>query len=71
VAERLARGSLSRDRGDVQSLNLLALIAVRRGESARGASLLRRSLDIAPFDREASEILANLEEANDEKASGN
>jgi hypothetical protein len=69
VAEQLAQAALSRDRADVQSLNLLALIALRRGEPARGAGLLRRALGIAPFDHEASEILAHLEEANDEKAS--
>ncbi len=61
-AERLARQRLARARDDVPSLNLMALIAFARGEPKQGLRLLRRALRIQPFDREAAELLADLEE---------
>jgi hypothetical protein len=63
TATRLSRELLARDRDDVPSLNLLALIALNRGELAAGAQLLHRALGIAPFDHEATGILAHLEES--------
>jgi hypothetical protein len=62
-AARLSRELLTREREDVRSLNLLALIALEQGELARGAGLLHRALGIAPFDHEATTILAHLEES--------
>ena len=61
-ATRLSRELLARDRDDVQSLDLLALIALRRGELVQGATLLHRALGIAPFDSEATGLLAHLQE---------
>jgi hypothetical protein len=61
-ATRLSHELLARDRDDVQSLNLLALIALRRGELVQGATLLHRALGIAPFDSEATGLLAQLQE---------
>ncbi len=62
AAERLARQRLVRSRDDVPSLNLMALIALQRGEPTQGLAFLRRALRVEPFDREATQILANLEE---------
>jgi hypothetical protein len=61
-AERLAGARLSDEREDVRSLNLLAQIALRRGEDARSLSYLRRALRARPSDPEAQRLLANLEE---------
>jgi hypothetical protein len=61
-AARLSRELLTRDGDDVSSLNLLALIALRRGELVSGATLLHRALGIAPFDSEATGLLARLQE---------
>jgi hypothetical protein len=62
AAEGLARQRLASERDDVGSLNLLALIALRRGEAEQGLGLLRRALRVQPFDPEATQLLANLEE---------
>lgn len=62
-AEQLARAALKGDREDVRSLNLMALIAVRRGQADEGIGFLRRALRARPFDREATELLAQLEES--------
>jgi len=62
AAQRIAKMELSRDRHDVPSLNLLALIALRRGELVQGTMYLRRALAIAPYDNEATQTLAHLEE---------
>lgn len=61
-AERLARARLSREHDDLKSLNLLAQIALRRGEAQRGLDYLRRALRAQPSDPEAQSLLANLEE---------
>lgn len=63
AAQQLARRALQADRDDVRSLNLLALIAVRRGEAGEGVGFLRRALRARPFDPEATELLAKLEES--------
>jgi tetratricopeptide (TPR) repeat protein len=63
TAERLAQERLRADRDDVGSLSLMAQVALRRGENAEGLGLLRRALDIRPFDEEATRLLAQLEES--------
>lgn len=63
AAERLAQERLGADRDDVGSLNLMARVALQRGEAAQGLAFLRRALRVRPFDHEATEILANLEES--------
>ncbi|HKO48708.1 MAG TPA: hypothetical protein VJV79_13345, partial [Polyangiaceae bacterium] len=50
VAQQLARQGLTSDRDDVRSLNLMALIALRRGEASQGLVFLRRALIARPFD---------------------
>jgi hypothetical protein len=62
AAERLARAQLGADRDDVGSLNLMARVALRRGEARQSLEFLRRSLRVRPFDHEATELLATLEE---------
>ena len=63
IAQQLARQALKGDRDDVRSLNLMALIALRRGEAGEGVGFLRRALRVRPFDPEATELLAKLEES--------
>src|SRR6185369_12977664 len=63
LAQQLARRALKGDRDDVRSLNLMALIALRRGDAGEGVGFLRRALRVRPFDPEATEILAKLEES--------
>jgi tetratricopeptide (TPR) repeat protein len=63
TAERLAQERLRADHDDVGSLSLMAQVALRRGKSAQGLRLLRRALDIRPFDEEATRLLAKLEES--------
>jgi len=63
VAQQLAEQGLAGDREDVHSLNLLALIALRRGEANQGLGFLRRALSVRPFDPEATQLLAKLEES--------
>lgn len=62
TAQRIASTELSRDRHDLSSLNLLALIALRRGQLLQGTMYLRRVLAIAPYDSEATQTLAHLED---------
>ena len=61
-AERLSERLLARDSDDVRSLNLLAQIAMRRGQPESVVHFLRRALRVAPFDAEANQLLANLQE---------
>jgi hypothetical protein len=62
-AARISSELLARDGSDVRSLDLLALVALRRGQLTHGATLLRRALGIAPFDQETTEILDHLQES--------
>jgi hypothetical protein len=59
-ARTVAEERLARDADDVRSLNLLALIALRRGDVAYGLSLADRALNVDPFDAEATSILDRL-----------
>jgi len=63
VAQQLARQGLAWDHEDVRSLNLMALIALRRGDVSQGLGFLRRTLSVRPFDPEATQLLAKLEES--------
>ncbi|MET0535328.1 MAG: tetratricopeptide repeat protein, partial [Steroidobacter sp.] len=47
-AERAAGASLQRQPRDVESINVLALIALRRGQLAQARQLLESSVAIAP-----------------------
>jgi hypothetical protein len=45
----------------VRSLDVLAVIAARRGDAQKAVALLRRALDVNPFDPEARRILETWE----------
>jgi hypothetical protein len=61
-ATTLAEGLLARDASDVRSLDLLAFVAARRGDSPRALGFLRRALEANPYDREARQLLAGWED---------
>jgi len=63
AAQQMAQRGLVWDHDDVPSLNLMALIALRRGEANQGLLFLRRALRVRPFDPEATQLLAKLEES--------
>jgi hypothetical protein len=60
-AARLAEVSLARDGADVPSLDVLALVAARQNDSSRARQLLRRALEVDPYDVEAEKLLARWE----------
>jgi hypothetical protein len=61
TAETLARSLLAEDPGDVQSMNLLAVIALARGDGAAGLGWLRQALERDPFNAESRSLLERLE----------
>jgi hypothetical protein len=60
-AARLAEASLARDASDTRSLDVLAFVAARRGDPQRALGLLRRALDVNPYEEEAGKLLARWE----------
>jgi hypothetical protein len=60
-AATLAEASLHRDPADTRSLGTLALVAASRGDSSRALELLRRTLEVDPYDKEAKTLLVNWE----------
>lgn len=61
TAQTLARSLLAEDDEDVQSMTLLAVIALAKGDAAAGLDWLRRALAEDPFDAEARALLERLE----------
>jgi hypothetical protein len=61
TAETLARSLLAEHGDDVQSLNLLAVIAFSRGDAIAGREWLRRALRLDPFNAEARALLERVE----------
>lgn len=62
-AERIADASLQRQPRDVESINVLGLIALRRGHLARAQQLLDSSIDIAPEHALARHYLGRVHDA--------
>jgi hypothetical protein len=62
AASELAARSLAAAPDDVRSIDLMAVIAARRGDSTGAVALLRRALEVNPFDAEAGRILETWEE---------
>jgi aspartate beta-hydroxylase len=62
-AERIADVSLQRQPRDVESINVLGLIALRRGHLARAQQLLESSIDIAPEHALARHYLGRVHDA--------
>jgi hypothetical protein len=56
-----AGASLARDARDVRSLDVLALVAAHQGDSSKALVLLRRALEVNPYDDEAEKLLARWE----------
>ncbi|MDB4979946.1 MAG: hypothetical protein JWM82_698, partial [Myxococcales bacterium] len=61
AAARTAEALLALDGDDVRSLDLLAAVEARRGDSTKAVALLRRALAVNPFDAEARRILETWE----------
>jgi tetratricopeptide (TPR) repeat protein len=61
-AREISLNLLQDDGNDVQSLNLLAVLSLERGEAREALGLLRRALAIDPFDAEAGRILSSVED---------
>jgi tetratricopeptide (TPR) repeat protein len=61
-ASTLAGRTLASAPDDVGGLGLLAVIEARRGDTTKAVALLRRALEIDPFDAEAGRILAAWED---------
>ncbi len=61
AAESLARTLIAADSEDVRSLALLAQLAIVRGQTAAGATWLRRALDVDPYDPESRAVLHQIE----------
>jgi tetratricopeptide (TPR) repeat protein len=57
IGERL----LQCDANDVATLNLMAIVSLRRGQATDALHFLRRALKADPFDSEAGPLLAKLE----------
>jgi hypothetical protein len=66
-AEAIAKALLSVDPEDVPSLNVMAVILLRRGEAGRAVVLLQRALRKEPLNMETDRILASLEDHVDSR----
>jgi hypothetical protein len=61
-AQESAEKLLEKNADDVRSLNVMAMVLLRRGDARPALSLLRRALATDPFDSEAEQILSSLEQ---------
>jgi tetratricopeptide (TPR) repeat protein len=61
-AQESAEKRLEKNADDVRSLNVMAMVLLRRGQARPALSLLRRALAADPFDSEAEQILSSLEQ---------
>ena len=66
-AQQSAERRLAENADDVPSLNVMAMVLLRRGQARPALSLLRRALVANPFDSEAEEILSSLEQHVDSR----
>jgi tetratricopeptide (TPR) repeat protein len=62
LAQLHAERRLATEEDDIDSLNLLALIAVERGRQKEALGHLRRSLELDPYGPEALELVRRMEE---------
>jgi tetratricopeptide (TPR) repeat protein len=67
AAERIGARALDGDARDVRALDLMAAVSARRGELRRAAVFLRQALSVDPFDGEAKNLLATMEEYQHER----
>ena len=61
LVDAMHRSLLAEDPGDVQSMNLLAVIALARGDGAAGLGWLRQALERDPFNAESRSLLERIE----------
>src|SRR5450432_99957 len=61
-AAAIAELALAQDASDIRSLDVMAVIAARHGDSMKALDFLHRALDVDPFDGEAGQLLARLED---------
>ncbi len=66
-AQESAERRLAKNADDVRSLNVMAMVLLRRGQARPALSLLRRALIANPFDSEAEQILSSLEQDVDSR----
>ena len=66
-AERMSARALDADARDVRALDVLATVSARRGELRRAGGFVRQALAVDPFDIEASNLLAAMEEHQHER----
>ena len=59
-AQRIGERMLAKDRSDVRSLNLMAMVSLRRGEPRLALDFLQRAVSADPFDPEAGRLLSSL-----------
>jgi tetratricopeptide (TPR) repeat protein len=67
AAERIGARALDDDARDVRALDLMAAVAARRGEPRRAVGFLRQALSVDPYDGEATNLLATMEESQHER----
>jgi hypothetical protein len=60
-ARAIAQGLLRADSDDVQALDLLAALALQRGDVTETVAFLKRALDVDPSDADATRMLEQLE----------
>src|SRR5687768_9096826 len=63
-AERAARQALQRQARDIESMNVLALIALRRGQFAPAQQMLEASLAVAPDHALTRDYLGRVHDAS-------
>lgn len=61
AAQSLAQGTLHANQDDINALNLLALVAWRRGDDEAALELIRRVMLLAPYDEQANGTLEEIE----------
>jgi hypothetical protein len=61
-AAAVAELALARDASDIRSLDVMAVVAARRGDSMKALGFLHRALEVDPFDGEAAQLLARWED---------
>jgi hypothetical protein len=66
-AQESAEKRLVENADDVRSLDVMAMVLLRRGQARPALSLLRRALVANPFDSEAEQILSSLEQHVDSR----
>jgi hypothetical protein len=65
-AQRIGERLLEKDGDDVRSLNLMAMVSLRRGDPRLALDFLRRAVSADPFDAEAGRLLSSFRSGSGE-----